>query len=259
MEFITFEQKGFIGIITINRPSALNALNAQVIEELDMVLDGISQEEDIRCIIVTGAGNKAFVAGADIASMLALDKQSGVRWGERGNAVFRKLELLPVPVIAAVNGFALGGGCELALACDIRLASENAIFGQPEASLGIPPGFGGTQRLPRLIGEGLAKELMYTTKKINAEEALAIGLVNHVYPAETLMEEAMKLAEKVARNAPIAVRAVKTAVNRGMQTDIDHGIALEAEVFGGCFETQDQHNAMAAFVEKRKAEPFCNR
>ena len=212
-----------------------------------------------RCVIITGAGEKAFVAGADIAEMSGLTKAEGKAFGKKGNDIFRKIETLPVPVIAAVNGFALGGGCELAMSCDIRIASENAVFAQPEVSLGITAGFGGTQRLARTIGVGKAKELLYTTSKVKAPEALALGLVNAVVPLESLMDEAMKLAEKIARNAPIAVRATKKAINDGLQVSIDEGVAIEEELFGSCFETQDQQNAMKAFVAKEKPAPFENR
>lgn len=258
MGFVKYEKKGYVGIITIDRPAALNALSAEVFKDLNSVLDNISIE-DTRCLIVTGAGEKAFVAGADIGSMYPLSQQEAKQWCLDGNATFRRLEKLPIPSIAAVNGFALGGGCELAMACDIRIASENAVFGQPEASLGITAGFGGTQRLPRLIGEGMAKQLLYTTSKVKADEALKIGLVNAVYPLASLMEEAEKMAEKIARNAPIAVRATKQAIGDGMQTDIDSGIEIEAQQFSICFETQDQKNAMSAFLEKRKPEPFENK
>lgn len=257
MEYLLYEERESIGIITINRPSALNALNADVLAELDKMLDTIDTNKT-RCVIITGTGEKSFVAGADIGSMLPLSKSEGKQWCLDGNAVFRKLELLPIPVIAAVNGFALGGGCELAMACDIRLAAENAIFGQPEAGLGITAGFGGTQRLPRLVGEGIAKELLYTTAKIDAARAKEIGLANEVYPLEELMPAALKMAGKIARNAPIAVRATKKAVNEGMQTDLDKAIAIEAEQFGLCFETKDQKDAMNAFLEKRRPEPFVN-
>jgi len=257
VQYVKYEQNGFVGIITIDRPAALNALSPEVIEELDKILDNVSRQ-DIRCVILTGAGEKAFVAGADIGVMHPMTQKEAREWSLLGNGVFRKLELLPVPVIAAVNGFALGGGCELPMACDIRIASENAVFAQPEVSLGIAAGFGGTQRMPRLIGMSRAKELLYTTNKIKAAQALEIGLVNAVYPLDQLMPEAMKLAEKIAANAPIAVQATKKAVNDGMQTDIDAGILIEAEQFGICFETQDQKNAMGAFLEKRKPDPFVN-
>ena len=258
MNYVKYEQNDFIGIITIDREKALNALNSEVLSELEETVDGVSIETT-RCLIITGAGQKAFVAGADIGEMSKLTKAEGKAFGEKGNAVFRKIEKLPIPVIAAVNGFALGGGCELSLSCDIRIASENALFGQPETGLGITPGFGGTQRLARTIGIGKAKELLYTCGKVKADEAFNLGLVNAVYPADQLMEESIKLAGKIARNAPIAVRAAKKAVNDGMQVDIDSAIAIEAEQFGGCFESEDQKNAMAAFLEKRRPDPFTNK
>ena len=257
MAFVEFEAKGQIGVLTINRPEALNALNDQVISQLDTVLDSIDLNT-IRCVIVTGAGKKAFVAGADIAQMSGLTKAEGEAFGKLGNDVFRKLETLPVPTIAAVNGFALGGGCELCMSCDIRLAADTAVFGQPEVGLGITPGFGGTQRMARLVGMGKAKELIYTARNIKAPEALACGLVQAVYPAEELMAQAEKMALRIAGNAPIAVRACKQAINDGLQVDIDEGIAMEEGLFGSCFETQDQRNAMTAFVEKRKHDPFVN-
>ena len=186
MEFITYEVEGQIGIITINRPKALNALNSAVLDELDKTLDAVDQEA-IRCLILTGAGEKSFVAGADIGEMSTLTKAEGEAFGKKGNDVFRKLETFPIPVIAAVNGFALGGGCEISMSCDIRICSENAVFGQPEVGLGITPGFGGTQRLARIVGTGKAKEMIYGARNIKAEEAYRIGLVNNVYPAEELM------------------------------------------------------------------------
>lgn len=257
MAFVELEVKGQIGVLTINRPEALNALNDKVISELDKVLDSIDTNA-VRCLIVTGAGQKAFVAGADIAQMSGLTKAEGEAFGKLGNDVFRKLETLPIPTIAAVNGFALGGGCELSMSCDIRLASETAVFGQPEVGLGITPGFGGTQRLARLIGMGKAKELIYTARNIKAPEALACGLIQAVYPAEELMAEAEKMASRIAGNAPIAVRACKKAINDGLQVDMDKAIVVEEKLFGSCFETKDQQNAMAAFVEKRKHDPFEN-
>lgn len=258
MEFIKYEQKDNIAVVTINREKALNALNDVVLTELDKTMDSISLDE-IRCVIITGAGEKSFVAGADIAQMKDLDKKGGEAFGIQGNNVFRKIETFPIPVIAAINGFALGGGCELAMACDIRIASENAVFAQPEAGLGITAGFGGTQRLPRTISVGKAKELLYTCSKIKADEALNLGLVNAVYPQEQLMDEALKLAGKIARNAPIAVRATKKAINEGLQVDMDEAIKIEAKCFGSCFETEDQKNAMTAFVEKSKPAPFVNK
>lgn len=258
MQFVKYEQRGFVGVVTIDRQKALNALNSEVLGELEQTFDSISLEET-RCVILTGAGEKSFVAGADIGEMSGLSKAEGEAFGKKGNDVFRKIEAFPIPVIAAINGFALGGGCELAMSCDIRIASENAVFAQPEVSLGITAGFGGTQRLARIIGLGKAKELLYTTNKMKADAALALGLVNAVYPLESLMDEAAKLAEKIARNAPIAVRATKKAINDGMQVGIDEAIVIEEKLFGSCFESEDQRNAMAAFVEKRKPDPFVNR
>ena len=214
--------------------------------------------EEIRCLIVTGAGEKSFVAGADIAEMSGLSAAEGEAFGKKGNDIFRMIETLPVPVIAAVNGFALGGGCELSMCCDFRICSENAMFGQPEVGLGITPGFGGTQRLARLVGPGMAKQLIYTAKNIRAEEALRIGLVNAVYPPEQLIPEAEKLAARIASNAPIAVRACKKAVNEGLEADMDAAIVLEEKLFGSCFGTHDQKEGMSAFLEKRKEREFLN-
>lgn len=258
MEFITYEVEGQIGIITINRPKALNALNSAVLDELDKTLDAVDQEA-IRCLILTGAGEKSFVAGADIGEMSTLTKAEGESFGKKGNDVFRKLETFPIPVIAAVNGFALGGGCEISMSCDIRICSENAVFGQPEAGLGITPGFGGTQRLARIVGTGKAKEMIYGARNIKAEEAYRIGLVNNVYPAEELMPAAKKLASTIARNAPIAVRNCKRAINEGIQVDMDQAIVIEEKLFGSCFETCDQKEGMNAFLEKRKVDAFLNK
>lgn len=258
MEYVKFSAEGGVGVLTIDRPRALNALNDQVIRELDQTLDQIDPDE-VRCIIVRGSGEKAFVAGADIAQMSTLTQQEGQSFGKLGNDVFRKLETLPIPTIAAVCGFALGGGCELAMSCDIRICSDTAVFGQPETGLGITPGFGGTQRMARLIGPGMAKQLIYSAKNIKAEEALRIGLVNAVYPVEELMPAAEKLAQTIAKNAPIAVRACKQAINEGLQTDMDRALEIEESLFGSCFETEDQREGMSAFLEKRKHEPYRNR
>lgn len=261
MEFITFEQKDQIGIITINRPKALNALNSQVLDELNETLDSIDFNTT-RALILTGAGEKSFVAGADIGEMSTLTKAEGESFGKKGNDVFRKLETLPIPVIAAVNGFALGGGCEISLSCDIRICSENAVFGQPEVGLGITPGFGGTQRLARTVGVGMAKQMIYTARNIKAPEALRIGLVNAVYPQEELMAQAEKLASTIAQNAPIAVRNCKKAINDGLQVDMDQAIVIEEKLFGDCFESEDQKYGMAFFLDKNKEkvkEPFQNK
>ena len=259
MEHILFEKKGHIAVAAIRRERALNALNSAVLDDLNALIDTVLNDEEIRVLILTGSGEKAFVAGADIGEMAQLTKAEGEAFGKKGNDVFRRLETLPIPVIAAVNGYALGGGCELAMACDIRICSETAVFGQPETGLGITPGFGGTQRLSRLVGPGMAKQLIYSAKNIRADEALRIGLVNAVYPAEELTAQAEKLAETIARNAPIAVRVCKRAIDEGLERPMDEAIALEERLFGSCFETADQKEGMAAFLEKRKHEPYRNR
>lgn len=261
MDFITYTEKAGYAIVTISRERALNALNSQVLMELEQTIDAISLER-VRCLIVTGAGQKAFVAGADIGEMSTLSQEEGTAFGKMGNDVFRKLETLPIPVIAAVNGFALGGGCELSMSCDIRICSENAVFGQPEVGLGITPGFGGTQRLARLVGPGMAKQMLYTAKNIKAPEALRIGLVTGVYPQEELMAQAEKMAKTIAANAPIAVRNCKQAVNEGLELPMDEAIALEEKLFGACFETEDQVYGMAYFLDKNKdkvKKPFSGR
>ena len=258
MEFIKYEEKGVIGIITISREKALNALNSQVLGEIEKAFDAVDVN-NIRCLILTGAGEKSFVAGADIAEMSTCTKAEGEAFGKKGNDVFRKIETFPIPVIAAVNGFALGGGCEIAMSCDIRICSENAIFGQPEVGLGITPGFGGTQRLPRIVGVGMAKQIIYSAKNIKADEALRIGLVNAVYSQADLMAQAEKLANAIAAAAPIAVRNCKKAINEGLQVDMDKAIVIEEKLFGSCFETEDQKEGMKAFLEKRKVEKFVNK
>ena len=261
MEFINYEVDSAVAVLTINRPKALNALNSAVLDELNAALDAIDLNE-VRALIITGAGEKSFVAGADIGEMSTLTKAEGEAFGKKGNDVFRKIETLPIPVIAAVNGFALGGGCEISLACDIRICSENAVFGQPEVGLGITPGFGGTQRLARTVGVGMAKQMIYTARNIKAPEALRIGLVNAVYPIEELMVAAKKMASMIASNAPIAVRNCKKAINDGLQTDIESGVAIEEKLFGDCFETEDQRYGMAFFLVRNKdkvKEPFKNK
>ena len=250
MEYILYEVNGAVATITINREKALNALNSQVLDELNETLDNVDLAT-VRCLILTGAGEKSFVAGADIGEMSTLTKAEGEAFGKKGNDVFRKLETFPIPVIAAINGFALGGGCEISMSCDIRICSENAMFGQPEVGLGITPGFGGTQRLARLIGAGMAKQLIYTARNIKADEAYRIGLVNAVYPQEELLAAAEKMASQIAANAPIAVRACKKAINDGLQTDIDAALVIEEKLFGSCFETEDQKEGMANFLRKK--------
>ncbi|MDY4999557.1 MAG: enoyl-CoA hydratase-related protein [Lachnospiraceae bacterium] len=275
MDYILYEVNGAVGTITINREKALNALNSQVLDELNATLDAVDLDT-VRCLILTGAGEKSFVAGDDIGEMSTLSKAEGEAFGKKGNDVFRKLETFPIPVIAAVNGFALGGGCEISMSCDIRICSDNAVFGQPEVGLGITPGFGGTQRLARLVSPGMAKQLIYTARNIKAAEAYRIGLVNQVVSAEVneagevvvsakdaLMAAANKMAAGIAMQAPIAVRNCKKAINEGLQVDMDQAIVIEEKLFGDCFETEDQRAGMANFLEKDKEKklkvvPFKN-
>ena len=259
MRHVLLEKKGHIAIATVNRPQALNALNSEVLTDLDELAELVSADSDIYALVLTGSGAKAFVAGADIGEMSRLTREEGEAFGKKGNDVFRKLETLPVPTIAAVNGYALGGGCELSMACDIRICADTAVFGQPETGLGITPGFGGTQRLARLIGPGMAKQLIYSARNIKADEALRVGLVNAVYPAEELMGAAEKLAAAIAGNAPIAVRACKRAINEGLEMGMDEAIVVEEKLFGSCFETADQKEGMGAFLEKRRHEPYQNK
>ena len=252
MGYVKYETKGQVGIITIDRPKALNALNSQVLDDLKEVLDGVDQEE-IRCLIVTGSGEKSFVAGADIAAMSTMTQAEAEAFGKKGNDIFRALEVFPIPTIAAVNGFALGGGCELAMACDIRIASVKAKFGQPEVGLGIIPGFSGTCRLPKLIGQGYAKEMIYTGKAIRADEALRIGLVNAVYEPEVLMEKVIETAQKIVANAPLAIKYAKECINESYDMVAADAIELENRNFGKCFATEDQKEGMTAFLNKGKA------
>ena len=274
-DFILYEVEGAVGTITINRPKALNALNSQVLDELNETLDAVDLDT-VRCLVLTGAGDKSFVAGADIAEMSSLTKAEGEAFGKKGNDVFRKLETFPIPVIAAVNGFALGGGCEISMSCDIRICSDNAVFGQPEVGLGITPGFGGTQRLARLVSPGMAKQLIYTARNIKAAEALRIGLFNQVVSAEVdeagnvtktaqeaVVAAAKKMAAGIAMQAPIAVRNCKKAINEGLNVDMDQAIVIEEKLFGDCFETEDQQAGMGNFLkpkeEKLKVVPFKNK
>lgn len=252
LEKVLVEKQGNICIVKINNPKALNALNSQVLTEIGIAFEDIERDDAIDVAILTGEG-KAFVAGADIAEMQGLSSNEAKRFAKLGADVFRRIELMEKPVIAAVNGFALGGGCELSMACDIRIASTKAKFGQPEVGLGITPGFSGTQRLPRLVGAGRAKELLYTGEIISAEEAYRIGLANKVVEPEALMETALTMAKKIASNAQIAVRHAKTCVNLGVEAGIEIGIVLELDSFGLCFGTADQKEGMAAFLEKRPA------
>ena len=219
------------------------------------VIDYVLSQETIRCIVLTGEGDKSFVAGADIGSMSTMTKAEGEAFGKLGNDVFLMIEHFPIPVIAAVNGFALGGGNELAMSCDFRICSDNAVFGQPEVGLGITPGFGGTQRLARLVGMGMAKQLVYSALNIKADEAYRIGLVNAVYPQAELMENVLKLAGKIAKNAPIAVRNCKKAMNDGISLPIEKAVEVEEKLFGDCFETHDQQEGMACFLSREKPKP----
>ena len=251
--FLKIAENGNICTLTISAPKSLNALNTAILKEMDDFLTNFDCNRYL-CLIITGDGEKSFVAGADISEMATLNVPQGQTFGSRGAAVFRKIETLHVPVIAAVNGFALGGGCELAMACDIRICSDNAKFGQPEVGLGIIPGFSGTVRLARLIGMGMAKQLIYTGRAIRADEALRIGLVNAVYPQAELMEKARELANQIAANAPLAVKAAKLCINAEWDMDADEAIIYENGIFGRCFATEDQKNGMAAFLNKGKCE-----
>jgi enoyl-CoA hydratase len=242
-----------IAVITINRPKFLNALNTEVLRELAEAADIIDADSSIRAVILTGSGEKAFVAGADIVEMQNKNVLEGREFSSLGNKAFSKIENLKVPVIAAVNGFALGGGCELTMACDIRIASNKAKFGQPEIGLGIMPGFGGSQRLPRLVGKGIAKEILFTGEMINAERAFQIGLVNRIVDATELLEEAKKMAQTIASKSPLGVSFTKKAVNEGTNLDLERAVSLEIELFGSLFSTEDQREGMSAFLEKRQA------
>ncbi|MBS4534671.1 short-chain-enoyl-CoA hydratase [Clostridium sp. D2Q-14] len=249
---LTLQREGSIAILKINRPKALNALNTEVLLELDKAIEDLKFDEDVDVIVLSGEG-KAFVAGADILEMKDKNANEARVFAEIGISVFRKIETMEKPVIAAVNGFALGGGCELSMACDMRIASEKAKFGQPEVGLGIIPGFSGTQRLSRLVGTAKAKELIFTADTINAKEAERIGLVNKVVAPEDLMNEAIDLAEKISSKAQIAIRHSKMAINRGIETDIETGMEIEKDLFALCFASEDQKEGMTAFTEKRKA------
>ena len=245
-------------MVKINRPEVLNALNLQVLRDLNDVLDAIETREDIHVLVITGEG-RSFVAGADISEMANYTAVDAKAFSQYGNDTFYRITRFPRPVIAAINGFALGGGCELAMACDIRVASEKAKFGMPEVGLGITPGFGGTQRLARIVGMSVAMELVLTSRTIPAQEALNIGLVNHLYPAEEMMDKAMELASLIASKPQVAVRQAKQSIRLGKQIDINSGVAYEAEAFGLCFSTEDQKDAMSAFVRKEKITQFKNR
>lgn len=251
MNFLSYEKNGSVAVVTFNRPEALNALNSQTLIELGTLVDDIAKDEDVKVVIFSGAG-KAFIAGADIKEMEMLNAEEGRAFARLGQKVFDKIEKLEKVTIAAVGGFALGGGCEMALACDIRLAGEKAKFGQPEVSLGITPGFGGTQRLPKIVGVSKAKHMIFTGDVVDANHALEIGLVSEV--CENVMASAEALAEKISEKAPLAVKYSKLAIDQGLQMDAALGSQIEAQMFGLCFATEDQKNGMKAFVEKTKIE-----
>ena len=250
---LLFDVRDGIATVTINRPDKLNALNDAVIADLDLAVERIASDESIAGAILTGAGPKAFVAGADIGELAQQRQMSGKARAMRGQAVLRRLERCGKPVIAAVNGFALGGGCELAMACHLRVASEGAKFGQPEVKLGIGPGYGGTVRLPRLVGKGRALDMLLTARMVGAEEALQMGLVNRVVPAEKLMAEAESLLRSILANGPLAVRLCIEAVDAGLEMSLDEALLLEANHFGLLASTDDMREGMGAFLEKRSA------
>jgi enoyl-CoA hydratase len=241
-------------VLTVNRPKALNALNAATLDELAAAIAHVAADSAARVLLITGAGDKAFVAGADISAMQPMSTLEAHAFSAQGAGVMHRIEALPIPVIALVNGYALGGGCELALSCDWIIASERAVFGQPEVSLGIPPGFGGTQRLARVVGRARAMELVTTGCQVKANEALRIGLVNHVVPGEQLMEKGLEVARLVASKAPVAVRVCKQAVQRGLDMDLANGCVLETSLFAFAFGTADRREGMSAFLEKRPAK-----
>jgi enoyl-CoA hydratase len=251
---ILVEKDQNLAVLTINRPKVLNALNAETVEEIGQAIEQLEADPEVRVIIITGAGDRAFVAGADIAYMSGLTPLEARDFARKGQRVLSKIENLSKPVIAAINGYALGGGCELAMACDIRVASEKAKIGQPEVSLGIMAGFGGTQRLTRLVNPGWAKEILFTGDQYDAQTARSIGLVNHVVPPEHLLDFCRELAGRIARQGPVAVRLTKEAVNEGLEMDLEKALIHEADLFGVLFSTRDSKEGLKAFLEKRKPE-----
>ncbi len=259
MAFIIVEKREFVALLTINKPEGLNALDTAVLKELSDTLDALEKDRDLRVLIVTGAGDRAFVAGADIAEMADLTREEAVSFARAGHVTMNKLSSFPVPTIAAVNGYALGGGFELALACDLIIASEKARFAFPETGLGITPGFGGTQRLARLAGSMVACDLIFTGRRLNAEQALALGIVAEIAKPESLLERAFEIANNIAEKAPVAIRNAKRAIYEGLCVTLSDGLAIETEQFSRCFDTDDQRNAMRAFVNKEKAPPFQGR
>ena len=254
-ENISLEQpESGLYLLTINRPESYNALNGPTIRDIDSAITMIAEDGNARVLVITGAGDKAFVAGADIKAMHKLSGIEAQRFSDEGMKAFRRLELLDIPVIAAVNGFCLGGGCELAMSCDWMIAADTAQFGQPEVNLGVTPGLGGSQRLTRLVGRARAMEMVMTGNTINAEQALSWGLINHIYPAEQLMDEALKLGRTIAKKGPLAIKLSKQLIQRGQDMDLDTACTMETQAFGLSFSTADQKEGMLAFIEKRKAE-----
>jgi enoyl-CoA hydratase len=253
MENLKLEKKNKIAYVTIDRPKVLNALNMATMQELHEIFAGLKDDTEIRVVILTGSGEKAFVAGADINELARNDSVEAKAYTHRGQAVLDLIENLGKPVIACINGFALGGGCEIAMACTMRIASENARLGQPEVKLGIIPGYGGTQRLPRLIGTGLAMQILLSGEMISAQEAHRIGLVNEIVPADRLIARAEEIAAKIIANAPLAIQYCMEAVNRGMNMTLQEGLFLEATLFGMCCATEDKKEGTTAFLEKRAA------
>ena len=256
MNNLLLEVENGIALLTINRPKALNALNSETLAELNACLAELENNDDVKVVILTGSGEKSFVAGADISEMVIATPAEGRKMGLLAREAFGRLENMPQVTIAAVNGFALGGGCEISMACDIRVASDNAKFGQPECGLGILPGFGGTQRLPRLVGKGRAKELIFTCDMISADEAFRMGLANHVVPQAELIDYCKAMAGRIMKNGPLAVALAKQSINTGSDTDLDSGLKLEANLFGLSFSTADKMEGMTAFLEKRKEKHF---
>ena len=256
MNNLLLEIENGVALLTINRPKSLNALNSETLSELNTCLAELERNTDVKVVILTGSGEKAFVAGADISEMVNATPAEGRPMGLLAKEAFGRLENMPQVTIAAVNGYALGGGCEISMACDIRVASENAKFGQPECGLGILPGFGGTQRLARLVGKGRAKELIFTCDQITAEDAYRMGLANHVVPQAELIDYCKAMAGRIMKNGPFAVALAKQAINTGMDTDLDSGLKLEANLFGLSFSTEDKKEGMTAFLEKRKEKHF---
>lgn len=254
-ENILLEQlAGNVYKLTVNRPKVLNALNAATLLEIVAAMDVVAQDSTARVLLVTGSGEKSFVAGADISQMQSLSVLQAKAFSEQALKIFRRFETLDIPVIALVNGFALGGGCELAMSCDFILASSNAKFGQPEVSLGVTPGFGGSQRLPRLVGRAMAMEMLVTGRMLDANEAMQRGLVNHVYAPQELLEAGVKLAAKICKNGPVSVKLTKELVQRGQDLDLENACAMESDLFALCFATAEQSEGMSAFLEKRKAD-----